>query len=118
MAASDEAEQSRRCQCARADWQLHLALSRLVATRSFQRACAPPHSRFPVPRREAPAAQLAAEFRNQVAPIRRSEGTVSVGLWRSKSKDPRPNTSVAAHCKGSARQEDQVRAASDTHASG
>src|SRR5882724_2917483 len=102
MVASDEAEQSRRCQCARADWQPHLALSRLVATRSFQRTCAPPHSRSPVPGREASAAQLAEEFGNQVAPIRRSEGTVSVGLWHSKSRDPRPNTSVAALYKGSA----------------
>src|SRR6202521_638991 len=69
VAASDEAGQSRRCQDASADWQSPVARSPAVATPYCQRADAPPHSRFPVPQREAPAAPWAAEWRNQDAAI-------------------------------------------------
>src|SRR5204862_479145 len=115
MAASDEAGQSRRCQCAQASYEWPVARSLAVAT---QQAGIQLHSRFLVPQREAPAAQLAPEFRNQAAAIRHCGGRAPVELWRSKSRGLRPQPSVGEHCKDFARQANQVRATSKTRASG
>src|SRR5258706_15982479 len=61
LEASKEAVRNGRCQCAQADCESPVGCSRPAMTPLCQRAVAPPPSKSPVPKREAPAALLAAE---------------------------------------------------------
>jgi hypothetical protein len=116
VGGSAEAGQSHRCPCARGDCRFLFVGSGPAARSLSRRASAQPRSSSPVLEPEAIAYPLAAGLRNQADAVRRCEDRAPVRSFCSKPRYCHPQTSVGAHCKGSERQEDQIRAASNTRA--